>query len=58
MDYSKKLSLKGGRPDRHSATGRSRNEQPKKGGRGGKTVWGSYEDDIVDATRSQAATEH
>lgn len=32
-------------------TGRSRKESPKKGGAGGKTVWGSFKDDINEYTR-------
>lgn len=35
------------RLERHSSTGL--NASPKKGGRGGKYVWGSWEDDLADA---------
>lgn len=46
--YAKLMRAKNQRLDRHSGTGRSRVESPKKGGCGGKTVWGSYKDDIAD----------
>lgn len=42
---------KDARHDRHSGTGHNIKEQPKKGGRGGKGTWGSYEDDIDEAKR-------
>eukprot|EP00798_Chlamydomonas_sp_ICE-L_P022868 gene22869-30041_t len=44
-----KLVGKDGRLERHSANGHSIKEQPKKGGAGGKGVWGTEQDDIKDA---------
>eukprot|EP00210_Caulerpa_lentillifera_P003459 g3301.t1 len=48
----RKLKAKTGQLQRRSHTGRSRKESPKKGGAGGKTVWGSFKDDIIEYSRS------
>eukprot|EP00192_Tetraselmis_astigmatica_P022978 CAMPEP_0117677160 /NCGR_PEP_ID=MMETSP0804-20121206/16595_1 /TAXON_ID=1074897 /ORGANISM="Tetraselmis astigmatica, Strain CCMP880" /LENGTH=68 /DNA_ID=CAMNT_0005486421 /DNA_START=337 /DNA_END=543 /DNA_ORIENTATION=+ len=45
QEYEKHLKAKEERLDRHSVSGKS--GSPKKGGRGGKGVWGSVEDDIA-----------
>jgi hypothetical protein len=34
------------RMERHSATGHTHHEEPKKGGAGGKGVWGTWRDDL------------
>uniref|UniRef100_A0A061RNE6 Hyaluronan/mRNA-binding protein domain-containing protein n=1 Tax=Tetraselmis sp. GSL018 TaxID=582737 RepID=A0A061RNE6_9CHLO len=51
-DYQRLLKAKNERLDRHSATGVD--GQPKKGGRGGKGVWGSPEDDIQDCLKTSS----
>lgn len=52
-DHAKHVQAKQLRLDRHSGTGHPVKEGPKKGGSGGKTVWGSYEDDIKDLKSNQ-----
>eukprot|EP00210_Caulerpa_lentillifera_P002976 g2841.t1 len=50
--HERQMKAKTGQLQRRSNTGRSRKENPKKGGAGGKTVWGSFQDDINEYSRS------
>jgi len=47
-DHVRHVEAKNGRLERHSGTGHSVKEGPKKGGKGGKGNWGSYMDDVQD----------
>ncbi|KAG1664251.1 hypothetical protein FOA52_003505 [Chlamydomonas sp. UWO 241] len=42
------------RKERHSGTGHTIKEGPKKAGAGGKGVWGTVNDDIQDAVAARA----